>query len=384
MMEPERTAWPGPALKIRGISGVAACALWLIQACTGVAQDPGFTIGVVAPSDEPLTLSLRQGAEMAAGEMNTLPGRNVRLLIKAQPGSENAGNVAASRLVLEDGVSGVVGSAGGVSVTPLLQLSGRMATPFVTLCPDTAVTSAGLPWVLQIVPSTLDESRAAFERLRGSPGRPTRWVCFAPADAAGQNAASDVRKAAFAAGCQIEAVVPVDLRATEFEGLAKRLAQRWPDGVLIRLDPVRAGKLAQALRSAGLTGFLAGAGWLRSGEFISAAGSAAEGFLVPVVAGASDTAAAREFTSRFETRYGRKPDETAGMAYDAVAVLTTLLRTAGSQPVADLMPPVGRENGVTGPLIFRRNGSREATLEMRVYHQGVLERLPQGTLPGSR
>jgi len=105
-------------------------------------------------------------------------------------------------MVLDEEVAGLIAPPGGAPSHLVLQVAGRTAVPVVSLCSDSSVTGAGIPWMIRIVPAAIDEARALFTGVVGeSPGRGLRWAALVPTERAGREAASDLAKAAGAAGC---------------------------------------------------------------------------------------------------------------------------------------------------------------------------------------
>ncbi|MCX6904774.1 MAG: ABC transporter substrate-binding protein [Verrucomicrobia bacterium] len=152
---------------------------------------------------------------------------------------------------------------------------------------------------------------------------------------------------------------------------SKSLACR-PEGILLWLDPVPAGRFARTLRTAGYHGKLGGPGTLQSGDFLNAAAAASEGFLLPgpVLDEASRAAFAR-FAGAYRDRYQSEPDASAALAYDAAKLLVSVLRKAGSETPRRAFPLLETPPGASGVLSFDKEGNRKVTLNLLVCQNGT-------------
>jgi ABC-type branched-subunit amino acid transport system substrate-binding protein len=345
-------------------------------AAGSVAQDTSadepVVIGVLVPPDETEALSLRQGATLGVEHANRSGTSPARVVIRGRDGPWGSDATEAARLITEDGARGLVAPASGAATHLVLQVAGRTAVPVVSLCADTSVTQTGVPWMVRIVPRTIDEARALFSGIgRSGSGRALRWVAVVPAGRAGREKTRDLVAAASAVGCSLGKPVELDSRTTGLANLQNKLLATQPDAVLLWLDPVPAGRLARSLRDAGFRGVLAGPEHLDTAEFVTAAGTAAGDFVIPALAsGIAESDACRKFAAAYRQRFGNEPDWTAAMAYDAATLLLRLVRDPGPRPARSSFPIVKARRGATGPLSFDRNGNRLVTLRLTRPHAG--------------
>jgi ABC-type branched-subunit amino acid transport system substrate-binding protein len=354
------------------VSVLAAAALLCGAPAACAADGPPLVVGLLLPPDEPEAVGIRQGTLVAAEEANEGPGPRVSVAVRGKTGAWGSDASEAALLVMDDGAEALIAPPSGAASHLVLQVSGRTAVPVVSLCPDTSVTRASIPWMVRVVPSTFDEARALFEGAAAS-----RWLVFVPTGRAGREASRDVSAAAAATAVaagkgSIERSVETDGRVN---GAALRdlLSAAHPDAVLVWLDPVPAGRLARSLRAAGFAGPLAGPMRLASPAFVAEAGSSAEGFVVPVIASEGNGVMAA-FESRYRRRFGAAPGPAAAVAHDAAALLFDAMRRKGAEGARRAFPPAERIRGATGILAFDRNGNRLVTLQVRRYRDGHLVR----------
>jgi ABC-type branched-subunit amino acid transport system substrate-binding protein len=355
---------------IRPVLSVLAAAALLCGAPAACAADrPSLVVGLLLPPDEPEAVGIRQGTLAAAEEANEGPGPRVRVAVRGKLGAWGSDASEAALLVMDDGAGALIAPPSGSASHLVLQVSGRTAVPVVSLCSDTSVTRASIPWMVRVAPSTLDEARALFEGAVAS-----RWLVFVPAGRAGREASRDLSAAAAAAAGKrsIEKSVETDGSVTGAD-LRDLVSSLRPEAVLVWLDPVPAGRLARSLRKAGFAGLLAGPTRLASPAFAAEAGSSAEGFLVPVVATEGDEVRAA-FESRYRRLFGIAPGPAAALAHDAAKLLFGALKRDGAEGARRAFPPAEHIRGATGLLAFDRNGNRLVTLQVRRYRGGYLVR----------
>jgi ABC-type branched-subunit amino acid transport system substrate-binding protein len=333
---------------------------------------PPILIGLLLPPEETEAASLRQGVQLGVDHANQLPGAKVSFLVRGRVGQWGADGEEAGRMVLDDGVRGLIAPPGGAASHLALQVAGRTATPVISLCPDSSVVGAGIPWMVRIVPSTRDEARMLFSLFHtNTAGRPFRWGALVPTERAGREAASDLCHAAEGSGCALDRPVEVSPKLNDFSEIGKKVLATQPDGILLWLEASLAGGVAKSLRAAGFKGQLAGPSRLQSDAFTSDADGAAEGFVLPspVLDSASQSVASR-FVAAYRQHFSNEPDTTARMAYDAAVLLTDLLRKSGDNPSRLAFPITSEQPGASGNLKFDRNGNRLVPLELLQFRDG--------------
>jgi ABC-type branched-subunit amino acid transport system substrate-binding protein len=344
----------------------------LIGVFTISANPAPVRIGLLLPPEEAESVGVRQGTELAVEHASRSGLGPVELFIRGRVGQWGDDAIEAARMVLDDGAQGLLAPPGGAASHLTLQVAGRTAVPVISLCSDSSITAAGIPWAARIVPGTRDEAVTLFTRFPSIRTPPT-WLAFVPCDRAGREVAHDLGAAAESAGVKLAQTFEVPRGTADFSTLYPTFPKEWPDGVLLWLDPEPAGHLAKYLRTIGFKGVLAGPGRLDSAAFRNAAGSAMEGMLLPVLdPEGGDNCAMIEFAQSFQARHGYPPGASATMAYDGARLLIELVRRAGDKPPHELFPLKRVQAGVTGPLRFDQEGNRMVSLRLNAYHRGEL------------
>jgi ABC-type branched-subunit amino acid transport system substrate-binding protein len=364
------------AAKIGFCVFVLMTSLAFLQADEPPTANTNLVIGLLVPPEEPGAASLRDGATLGVELANQAPGSRVRLFIRGRPGQWGADGVEAARMVTDDGALGLIAPPDGAATHLVLQVSGRTSVPIITLCADSSVSQAGVPWMVRIVPRTVEEAQTLITNIHAD-----RWVAAIPHGRAGREVANDLKEAATNCGRTIGKTIEVSSSLTNAARLCQPILANRPDAILLWLDPTTAARLAKSLRDAGFAGTLAGPGRLRSTDFVAATGGAAEGLLVASPVLEKDAATAlQHFTGQFRTRFGHEPDTTAAASYDAARVLIHILRQAGNHPAHEAFPIGCSFVGASGILTFDSQGNRKVGLQLLEVRGGRF--VPAGTGSG--
>ena len=185
--------------------------------------------------------------------------------------------------------------------------------------------------------------------------------------------ARDLKSAASACHCRLEQTIEVAAAFTNADKVVAQVVSNRPDAVLVWFAPIPCAKLAKILRATGYNGALAGPGWLRSADFISTAGNACEGFLIPgIVQTKTSEERWHSFQAAYQQRWRHEPDWMAGMSYDAALLLFQIVRQGDFQGPSHRLRTGFSWPGVTGDLTFDSDGNRQLKLGHRRHSADLL------------
>jgi branched-chain amino acid transport system substrate-binding protein len=328
-------------------------------------------IGLLLPPEEAEAASLRAGVLLAVEHENLASTSSVSLVIRGRIGQWGADAVEAARMVLDDGAQGLIAPPNGAATHLALQVAGRTAVPVISLCADSSVSRTGVPWMVRIAPTTIEEARFLFTSLMTDKSDPSQWVALVPDGRAGREVARDINRAALVAQREVKRVCEVGSTLTNFESITAQILKEQPKGVLVWLDPVLAGRMIKNLREAGFNGMLAGPSRCNSPAFLAASAQASEGFLVPGIAlDKPGEARMRSFQSAFRQRYGIEADLTAAEGYDAAKLLAHILQRNEPQSLPRAFPLAFSLPGASGDLSFDAEGNRKNALRLLISRRG--------------
>jgi ABC-type branched-subunit amino acid transport system substrate-binding protein len=337
----------------------------------GVAAEHPVTLGLVAPPSEADATSLLRGAQLAVAETNEGGQARVVLEVRSENGQWGSVGNEAVTLVCNRHVDALITPSDGPASHLILQVASRTRVPVATVCADSSVTDAGVPWTVRVVPRTDQAAKALFAATRQPNDLPLHWWAVVPAGRVGRAVRRDLETAARATATPVDRIMEGDEPEADLASLVHTIVAAAPGGMLLWLPPSQAGTLVAALRAAGYGGRLAGPSTLASPAFFAAAGSGATGVLATRFQADADLRArADSFESRYRLRFGAKPDFSAAAAYDAAHVLIEILRRAGDGAGYRQFPLAVSIAGVTGVLHFDHCGNRTDALQVLTCQQG--------------
>jgi ABC-type branched-subunit amino acid transport system substrate-binding protein len=358
--------------------GLLGTLAWLLPATIafGAGARP-LTLGLIAPPGEWDATSLRRGVELAVAEANGSGDGTVALDVQGEDGQWGTVGNSAVALVCAQHVDALITPSDGAAAHLILQVAGRTRVPVASLCSDSSVTEAGVPWAIRVVPRTDQEAAALFAATRRTEGSALHWWAVVPAGHPGKVVRRDLEAAARLTTTPLDRIIDGDDPKTDAASVARQIVAGAPAGILLWLPPAQAGALAAALREAGYGGRLAGPSVLDSPAFAAAAGRAAGGVLIPEFGLEDDPRVrAERFADQFRRRYGARPDASAAAAYDAARVLIETLHRAGGGASYRQFPVTFSTAGVTGVLQFDNLGNRTGPLLVLTCREGRFIPIP--------
>ena len=358
--------------------GLRCLLAWLLLApLVGGAGVRQVTLGLVVPPTEPDADSLLRGVQLAVAEANETGDASVGLEVRSENGQWGTVGNDAVVLVCNRHVDAIITPSDGAASHLILQVASRTRVPVASLCSDSSVTDAGVPWAVRVVPRTDQEAEALFAATRRPDGSPLHWWAIVPEGRPGRTVRRDLETAARFTSTRLDRIVDSGEPKSVLASLVHMVVAAAPGGVLLWLPPSQAGTVAAALRAAGYGGCLAGPSPLDSPTFVAAAGAAATGVLVTEFRADADLRArADQFERQYRQKYDAKPDFSTAAAYDAARVLIETLRRAGDSAGYRQFPLALPTAGVTGVLHFDNSGNRTDTLQVLTCQQGRFVPIP--------
>jgi ABC-type branched-subunit amino acid transport system substrate-binding protein len=326
---------------------------------------------LLLPPEEAEAASLRAGVVLAVEQANLAPTSRVSLVVRGRTGQWGADAVEAARMVLDDGARGLIAPPNGAATHLALQVAGRTAVPVISLCADSSVSRTGVPWMVRIAPTTIEEAQFLLAGLTADQSDSPQWVALVPDGRAGREVSRDLNRAASSAQRKLKRVCEVSSTLTNLESVTAQVLKEQPKGLLVWLDPVPAGRLTRSLREAGFAGKLAGPSRCNSPAFMAASAQASDGFLIPsIVLDKPGEARLRTFQTAFHQRYGIEADLTATEGYDAARLLVRILEKNDPQSLPRAFPLDFSLPGASGDLSFDAEGNRKIALRLLVTRRG--------------
>ncbi len=150
-----------------------------------------------------------------------------------------------------------------------------------------------------------------------------------------------------------------------------------PDIIFISGLYSHAGRIVAKARELGIATQFIGSDGLFSSDFIALAGKAAEGTIIscPFLSQLGGEKG-KEFSDKFQEKYGEVPDAWAVLSYDALNMIVDTIRSVGTDRTAirdafaKIDSPEKAYKGVGGPIYFDENGDCKKPIHMATVKNG--------------
>lgn len=298
---------------------------------------------------------IRNACDMAIAEF---AGGDVRLVVKDDLGTP-AGARAAADSALAEGARVILGPLFGPSVAAAGEAARRGGVPMVAFSSDASVAASGI-YLLSFMP------QSDVDRIVGhaAAGGKRSFAALVPRTAYGAVVQGELQVSASRNGIRIAALADYPADQAGMQEPVARIAGIVKSGQADALFLPEGGDtlplLVQALASAGVDPKhiqLLGTGvWDDRRVF-------ADPMLQGGLYAAPDSQGFQAFAARYRARFGASPVRLASVGYDAVSLVTALLKTygPGAFDPSHFAAPTGF-NGVDGAFRFRADGTNERSL----------------------
>jgi ABC-type branched-subunit amino acid transport system substrate-binding protein len=327
--------------------------------CSPLAHSqPTPKIGFLLPPDTPHLESLELAATLAATLSVPNGAPPATLVIRGKTGQWGDDGTEAARLAIDDEVNSLITPPDGSASHLVLQVAGRTGLPTLSLCPDTSVVGAGIPWHLQITPDTQHQALTILQYIRNH--HPPPWIAIVPEGRAGREISNDLAHAAATIHHPTPDILSFPTNSASRNQLAHNALLSSPTTILVWLNPQPAATVTTLLRKAGFKGTLAGPLHLQSPRFLTAAGPHAESFLTPAWT-PPQSVTLNAFSHQYKSKLGLPPDPSALLTADAVLLLRN---TLPPNPAPGPLQLPTNLTGLSGPLTFDTSGRRLLPLHL--------------------
>jgi branched-chain amino acid transport system substrate-binding protein len=324
-------------------------------------------IGYFGPSDptHPEGGDIWRAVSLAVEEANAEGGYR-GLPFRVLPAwSENPWGTGISKLVrlaYYDKVWAIIGGIDGPSTHLAEQVVAKARLTLIgPASTDETVNLAGVPWMFSALPGDHLAAPVIGEALLA---RREPFALLAANDHDSHMFLVELRKflATKGAGPIFEYEFKSGTR--DFSELAERVAGSRAGAVVLIGGAGDSGRLLATLREKGFAGRVLGGPWMARRTFLSTAGTAAEGVLLPLL---DDPATGfQRFAETFQARFGVFPDFAAAQAYDATRLLIAAIRKAGLNRarIRDAVRELSPWDGVSGTIKWDSVGQNVRTVRL--------------------
>lgn len=349
-----------------------------------------LTIGVVGPlsgSAAAYGLAQRNGVRLAVDQINAAGGINNRRLeaIFLDDGNDKVLAAEAGRdLLYKNGVVAVIGAITSDNTMNLQRLCEAARVPLLT-CVSTNpyITRVNFGYSFR---SLADDAVQARELARHTAQtlRLRRVAILHDNNKYGSEGARTYRREALAMGQEIAANEGYDSETTNFIPQLEKIRATNPDGLLIWGLFRESGLALRQARELGITVPAFGGDGMALPDFLSLAGTAAEGTVLtfPFDPGRGGERS-RRFLEEFRKTFNTEADSFAAHGYDALGLIARAIASSdgSSQGVRDALLKIGPYEGVVGPGGLDQSGNETRAVQLAQVKNGTFVPMTIGGRP---
>jgi branched-chain amino acid transport system substrate-binding protein len=298
--------------------------------------------------------SMRNAAEMALAEFNS---PDIRLLVKDDAGSAPAAQQAAQQ-VLDEGAEVILGPLFALTVGPVGQLARGRNVPVIAFSTDANVATRGV-YLLSFLPESDVERIVSYAVGQGR----RSFAALVPDNAYGTVVEAAFKQVVARRGGRLVALERYPLDKAQMQGPVRNVAQAAAraDAIFI---PDGAEAVAAAVAALNANGVdikkvqLLGTGLWEDAQVFSNSHLESAWYAGP------DSGGFRSFSVRYRGRYGHDPVRTASLAYDAVALVSALVKTQQGKArfAEETLTNSSGFAGIDGVFRFRPDGTNQRGL----------------------
>jgi branched-chain amino acid transport system substrate-binding protein len=313
--------------------------------------------------------SVKNAVTLAVEEANAKGGvinKKIKLVITDDKNDPTESSNAGSKLINQDRVKAIIGSVSSKCSIPLSEIcqdaSVVMITPTSTN-PKVTVTEAGKRKDYVFRACFIDPfqgavaAKFALENLKAKKAAVLYDVGNDYVKGLAEFFKADFTKG----GGKIDVYVSYAKDDVDFSALLTKVKANNPDVLFIPDYYNKVGLIAKQARQLGIkANLLGGDGW-DSPDMVKIAGDAINGgYFTNHYSPDDPRPEVQEWVSKYQAKYGAKPDALGTLAYDATLILLEAIRIAGTDKpamVRDAMAKIKDFKCVSGNISFDENGN---------------------------
>jgi len=340
-------------------------------------------VGVFTPlvgPDGGSGLSLLRGVQLAVADANAeggLEGTPFELVVRRADQTWGSAREVVG-LAYEERVWAVIGSVGGQSTHVAEQVVTKARLPLISPASnDGSLTQVNIPWMFRLMPDDRALMRRLLTRIASETGAGD-VVVITSGGSDNRLRAAELERAAVGLGVRLALSLVIPVGERDVVWVVDRVEAVRASSVVLLTGPEDGALVARRLVERHLSLRLFGGPDLATGAFVVAAGAAAEGVVVvapcDLWCGTPELSA---FASRFEERFGARPDHVAAFAYDGARLLVRAVRRAGLDRVAirDELAATAGFAGVVGELELDATGASTVAPVLAIIRGGRFDPL---------
>lgn len=352
----------------------ALSSLLLLSACggaqsSGEKEDKGTggkvtaDIGVISYISGPGAAygeAITNGLKLANEEINKKGEVEINLVIEDSAGKQDQALTAAQKLMNSENVTAIIGPTLSTEMNVVGPEADLNGVPIM----GTSTTAAGIPQIGEYVfrnslpealaiPASIDKAIEKYDAKKVA-------ILYGNDDVFTKSGFDTMKKAAEEKGLEILTIETFQKGQSDYNAQLTKIKSLKPDLILASALYNEGAVIMDQARKMGIDVPFVGGNGFNSPEVIKIAGDAANGLIVATPwYGDKDDQKVQDFVKKYEEKYGKKPDQFAAQAYDALYILADALKNAGEadrDAVRDALAKTKDFQGILGNFSFDKDG----------------------------
>ncbi|WML41428.1 ABC transporter substrate-binding protein [Neobacillus sp. OS1-2] len=304
--------------------------------------------------------AITNGLKLAQKEINAKGDVKIDLVIEDSAGKQEQALSAAQKVMSDDDIVGLIGPTLSTEMNVVGPEADMNGIPIM----GTSTTAEGIPQIGDYVfRNSLPEALAipaALKKAVDKNGAKKVAILYGNDDVFTKSGFDTMKKAAEDLGLDILTIETFQKGQSDYNAQLTKIKGLKPDLILCSALYNEGAVIMDQARKAGLDVPFVGGNGFNSPQVIDIAGQAADGLIVatPWFADKPDQKV-QDFVKKFDAEYGKKPDQFAAQAYDALYIYAEALKNAGEadrDALRDALAEIKDFPGILGNFSFDKDG----------------------------
>ena len=309
--------------------------------------------------------AITNGFKLARDEINAKGEVKIDLVIEDSAGKQEQAVAAAQKLINSEQVVAILGP----TLSTEMNAAGPEANASGVPIMGTSTTAAGITQIGKYVfRNSLPESLAIPASVKKAVAKyniKSVAILYGNDDVFTKSAFDTMKKVATDMGLKITTIEEFQKGQADYKAQLTKIKATKPDAILCSALYNEGAVILSQARKMGINVPFVGGNGFNSPKVIEIAKEAAEGLIVATPwFGDKPDPKVKGFVQKYEKAYGKKPDQFAAQAYDALYIMAEALKKAGKadrDKLRDALAGTRNFNGVLGKFSF--DAERDVLME---------------------
>lgn len=304
--------------------------------------------------------AITNGLNLASEEINKKGEVEINLVIEDSSGKQDQALTAAQKLMNSENVTAIIGPTLSTEMNVVGPEADLNGVPIM----GTSTTAEGIPQIGEYVfrnslpealaiPAAIDKAIEKYDAKKVA-------ILYGNDDVFTKSGFDTMKKAAEQKGLEILTIETFQKGQSDYNAQLTKIKSLKPDLILASALYNEGAVIMDQARKMGIDVPFVGGNGFNSPEVIKIAGDAANGLIVATPwYGEKDDKKVQDFVKTYEDKYGKKPDQFAAQAYDALYIMAGALKKAGEadrDAVRDALAETKDFQGILGNFSFDKEG----------------------------